>query len=96
MHPREYQQKISAVAQTSNTLVVLPTGLGKTIIALLVATSRLNLLGHGKVLALAPTKPLTLQHYETFKKAIGESGNRFALLTGETCGPKGQISRMSS
>ncbi len=83
MHPREYQLRISESAQASNTLVVLPTGLGKTIIALLVATSRLNLLEHGKVLVLAPTKPLTLQHYETFKNAIGKNGNGFAVLTGE-------------
>jgi Fanconi anemia group M protein len=89
LSPREYQLTIAEAAQKSNTLVVLPTGLGKTIIALLVATSRLNLIGRGKkVLVLAPTKPLTLQHHETFKNAIGgedeEKGNSFVVLTGES------------
>jgi len=37
---REYQHAIAKSALESNTLVVLPTALGKTIIALLVAVER--------------------------------------------------------
>ena len=38
---RDYQLNIYKAALTSNTLVVLPTGLGKTMIAALVAAKRL-------------------------------------------------------
>src|SRR5438128_2768284 len=40
--PREYQRNIALSAFKQNTLVVLPTGLGKTIIAMLVADLRLR------------------------------------------------------
>ena len=60
--PREYQTKIASSALKSNTLVVLPTGLGKTIVALLVSDSRLQSGDSAKVLFLAPTKPLADQH----------------------------------
>ncbi len=82
IQPRDYQVRISKVAQESNTLVVLPTGLGKTIIALLVARARHQGIG-GKVLVLAPTKPLTLQHYNTFRSGIGEDESSLVILTGE-------------
>jgi Fanconi anemia group M protein len=40
--PRLYQQTILATAVKKNTLVVLPTGLGKTNIAVLLASNRLT------------------------------------------------------
>jgi len=57
---RLYQEAIAAECVKRSTLVVLPTGLGKTVIALQVILSALD---HGKVLFLAPTKPLAEQHY---------------------------------
>ena len=51
---REYQSTIAKSALESNTLVVLPTGLGKTAVALLVAVERLSMFPGGKVLVLAP------------------------------------------
>lgn len=68
VQPREYQQKIAEAASLSNTLVVLPTGLGKTMIAMLVAKARLKKIPKGKVVMLAPTKPLALQHQEAFRR----------------------------
>jgi ERCC4-related helicase len=62
MEPREYQQKIAKTASSSNTLVVLPTGLGKTMIAVMVAAERMERFPESKVMVLAPTKPLVLQH----------------------------------
>ncbi len=63
---RRYQLAIALRALDANTMVVLPTGLGKTAVALLVAASRLR--SHqGKVLVLAPTKPLVEQHLRFFK-----------------------------
>ena len=57
--PRLYQQTILATAASKNTLVVLPTGLGKTAIALLLSIQRLTLYPQSKILLLAPTKPLS-------------------------------------
>jgi len=66
--PRAYQQAIFETAKKHNTLVVLPTGLGKTLIALLLALYRLEKFPGSKVLFLAPTRPLVEQHYNYFKK----------------------------
>ena len=83
LKPREYQQKIAEAASQANTLVVLPTGLGKTLIALLVARIRLEKFPKGKVVVLAPTKPLVLQHYNSFKQILSLESKDIALLTGE-------------
>jgi Fanconi anemia group M protein len=66
---REYQLAIAMRALEGNTMVVLPTGLGKTAVALLVAASRLHNFG-GKVLMLAPTKPLVEQHLRFFESFL--------------------------
>lgn len=60
-----FQLELSRVAIDHDTLVVLPTGLGKTVIAGLVAAESLRR-GPGKVLFLAPTRPLVQQHADTF------------------------------
>ena len=56
-------------ALDANTMVILPTGLGKTAVALLVAASRLYNEG-GRVLMLAPTKPLVEQHLRFFERYL--------------------------
>ncbi len=63
---REYQKNIVDVAKNHNSLIVLPTGLGKTIIALMVIDWDLSRFPGSKALFLAPTKPLILQHKKTF------------------------------
>ncbi|MEM5799033.1 MAG: helicase-related protein [Candidatus Aenigmatarchaeota archaeon] len=68
---RAYQTKIAESALKQNTLVVLPTGLGKTAIAIKVAQERLKF---GKILILAPTRPLIAQHAESFFNALGIKG----------------------
>jgi ERCC4-related helicase len=82
--PREYQQKIAEAASQANTLVVLPTGLGKTLIAVLIAKIRLEKFPQGKIVVLAPTKPLALQHLNSFKEMLSLGPNDSALLTGES------------
>ncbi len=77
---REYQVSIAKSALRGNTLVVLPTGLGKTIIAILVLVEVLRKKG-GKVLFLAPTKPLVEQHAKTIKKLT--KIEEVIVLTGE-------------
>jgi ERCC4-related helicase len=79
---REYQETIARSALTANTLVVIPTGLGKTIIALLVARDRLALFPSSRVLVLAPTRPLVLQHSRFFEKHMAHKLPS-AVLTGE-------------
>ena len=85
---REYQLAIAMKALDANTLVILPTGLGKTAIALLVAASRIYNEG-GRVLMLAPTKPLVEQHLRFFEKFLiakspaGPGISPFAMFTGE-------------
>ena len=64
--PRSYELEIAEVASSANTLVVLPTGRGKTAIAFQVARARLARFPKGKVVMVAPTKPLALQHSSTF------------------------------
>jgi Fanconi anemia group M protein len=85
LESRAYQLSIAMRALDGNTMVVLPTGLGKTAIALIVAASRLYN-EKGKVLMLAPTKPLVEQHYRFFSKflLIDGKGPECALFTGES------------
>ncbi|AMK16341.1 DEAD/DEAH box helicase [Methanobrevibacter olleyae] len=65
---RIYQQVLAAdVLKNGNTMIVAPTALGKTIIAMLVAADRLQKFNRSKILVLAPSKPLTIQHEENFK-----------------------------
>ncbi|MGB4234504.1 MAG: DEAD/DEAH box helicase [Methanoregulaceae archaeon] len=85
LESRAYQLSIAMRALDGNTMVVLPTGLGKTAIALLVAASRLYNEG-GRVMMLAPTKPLVEQHYRFFRKylAAGEDEGSWRVFTGES------------
>ena len=63
---REYQENIFINCLNHNCLVVIPTGLGKTIIGLMLAVHRLTERPNSKVIFLAPTKPLVDQHYKSF------------------------------
>ena len=80
--PREYQQRIFETASEKNTLVVLPTGLGKTLVALLLSIERLKKFPTSKIIFLAPTKPLVEQHFEYYKKNLPELFAELSLFTG--------------
>ncbi len=68
---RVYQTSMAKKCLGGNSLVILPTGLGKTIIAVLVAA---DILKKGKrVLVLAPTKPLVDQHHDTFSSLLADT-----------------------
>jgi len=72
---RLYQQIVFAEALKRNTLVVLPTGLGKTLIMVMLTAHKLNQAKtegkkHGFVLVMSPTKPLTHQIYQTFTQYL--------------------------
>lgn len=79
---REYQKSIAESASSGNTLVVLPTGLGKTMIAVMVAAGRLEKFGESKVMILAPTRPLVLQHHRTFGQYLNLPRDSMVALTG--------------
>jgi ERCC4-related helicase len=76
---REFQVEIAQQALEANALVVIPTGLGKTVIAALVISERLRTHG-GRVLFLAPSRPLADQHARTMGEML-EVGD-VACLTG--------------
>ncbi len=78
---RLYQLSLAGEALKRSTLVVLPTGLGKTVVALLVMVSRLP---RGKVLVLSPTKPLVEQHASFFKSTLTILPETIVLFTGST------------
>ncbi|HTT15412.1 MAG TPA: helicase-related protein [Thermoplasmata archaeon] len=70
LEDRLYQQAIADAALDSNTLVVLPTGLGKTAIALRVIAEYLRRAPTQSVLFLAPTRPLVVQHARSVAAAL--------------------------
>lgn len=80
--PRLYQQTILGTAVKHNTLTVLPTGLGKTAIAILLAAHRLTKFPDSKVLMLAPTKPLCDQHQASFQKHFDIPKEKIEVFTG--------------
>jgi len=88
--PREYQQKIFESCIRKNCLVVLPTGLGKTLIALMLAVERMKKFPGEKVVFLAPTKPLAEQHLSYFKNNLPELFGSLELFTGEVVPGKRQ------
>ncbi len=67
---RRYQESMIADAIAEPCLVVLPTGLGKTMIAAMVAAHMLTEKPDSKVLFLAPTKPLVVQHQVSLAKVL--------------------------
>jgi len=77
---RDYQINLANQAIQENCIVVLPTGLGKTAIALQVIAEYLSK-GEGGVLFLAPTKVLVNQHYEFLKTHL--TLDDVSLITGE-------------
>ncbi|MEK6915222.1 MAG: DEAD/DEAH box helicase [Nanoarchaeota archaeon] len=80
--PREYQKSIVKTARDYNTLVILPTGIGKTLIALMLSIERIKKFPGKKVLILAPTKPLVEQHLESFNKQLPELFAETNIFTG--------------
>ncbi len=84
MTPRDYQQSIFETCREKDCLVVLPTGTGKTLIALMMAIDRFKKYPLKKVVILAPTKPLIEQHFESFKKNLPEGWADMQLFTGKT------------
>ncbi|XP_050753418.1 Fanconi anemia group M protein [Gymnogyps californianus] len=81
---RGYQVRMAHAALLGNTLVCLPTGLGKTFVAAVVMYNFYRWFPSGKVLFLAPTKPLVAQQMEACARVMGIPGRHMAEMTGGT------------
>ena len=77
---RDYQINLANQAMIENCIVVLPTGLGKTTIALHVITEYLSK-ESGGILFLAPTRVLVNQHFDFLKQNL--TFDDITLITGE-------------
>ncbi len=85
---RLYQEVlVSRIVDKGNTLVVAPTALGKTIVAVMLAAHKLKEQPNSKILFMSPTKPLTVQHSKSFKKFMEIDEEKVQAVTG-TLSPK--------
>ncbi len=80
--PRLYQETIFATTSRANTLVVLPTGMGKTNIFLMLAAHRLTQYPNSKILLIGPTRPLIDQYFRVFEKHFEIDKEKMAVFTG--------------
>ncbi|MDX1610792.1 MAG: ERCC4 domain-containing protein [Candidatus Thermoplasmatota archaeon] len=77
---RDYQASIAQACAGRNSLIVLPTGLGKTLICARVMKRHLE--AGQRVLVIAPTRPLVEQHAGTFRDHL--EGVEVTTVTGRT------------
>lgn len=85
---REYQLAIARTALFSNTLVALPTGLGKTLIAAVVMYNYFRWFPQGKIVFAAPSRPLVMQQIEACHNIVGIPQEWTIDMTGLTSPPK--------
>eukprot|EP00850_Spirogloea_muscicola_P014158 SM000100S09385 [mRNA] locus=s100:56635:65447:- [translate_table: standard] len=83
MERRDYQYDITERALLGNTLVCLPTGLGKTFVAAVVMYNFLRWFPKGKVVFVAPTRPLAGQQIKAVQRITHFPEAKIVLLTGE-------------
>ncbi|MBA3977066.1 MAG: DEAD/DEAH box helicase family protein [Nitrosopumilus sp.] len=79
---RQYQNTVLEKTLYKNSLIVVPTSLGKTIITLLICVDILYKWKKSKILVLAPTRPLVHQHLDLFRR-FTVVGNNCIALTGK-------------
>uniref|UniRef100_A0A2S2NCS8 Fanconi anemia group M protein n=1 Tax=Schizaphis graminum TaxID=13262 RepID=A0A2S2NCS8_SCHGA len=79
---REYQMTIIKTALFHNTLVSLPTGMGKTFIAAVVMYNFYRWYPMGKIIFMAPTRPLVAQQIEACHSIMGIPRDMTFEMTG--------------
>ena len=79
---RQYQEQIVKQALLKNTLVCLPTGLGKTLIAAVLMYNYHRWFPDGQIIFMAPTKPLVAQQVEACHDVVGLPEEDTAQLDG--------------
>lgn len=80
---RDYQVNITKSIKSQNSLVVLPTSLGKTVIALLTIADSMIDYPDKTCMILAPTRVLVHQHYEFLLNSLDLSETEISVITGE-------------
>ncbi|MGE0242782.1 MAG: helicase-related protein [Nitrososphaeraceae archaeon] len=80
---RLYQNSIFNSSKGKNSLIILPTSLGKTVISVLIAADILCNFKHSRILIMAPTRPLVLQHLHSFLSFFKVSEDQTMLVTGK-------------
>ncbi len=86
--PRLYQETIFSSCSQKNSLIVLPTGMGKTNIFLMLAAHRMTLYPNKKILLLGPTRPLIEQYKKVFTKFLNLPPEETAIFTGQVAPAK--------
>lgn len=79
---RQYQNSIIKRCKGRNSLIVLPTGLGKTIIGILLVGKALEKYPESKIIILAPTRPLVSQHKASCKEFLIIEPDEIISFTG--------------
>ncbi|MFX1568376.1 MAG: helicase-related protein [Promethearchaeota archaeon] len=80
---RNYQKNIVNSCKNKNSLVILPTGLGKTIIGILLVSNCLYKYPKAKIIILAPTRPLVSQHRGSCEKFLDIDAEEITSFTGK-------------
>jgi ERCC4-related helicase len=80
---RLYQVDLAEIASHQSTIIVLSTGLGKTVIAALLAAKRLMKYQDSKVLFLAPSRPLVDQQARYLRRVLDIEEDQILCLTGQ-------------
>ncbi len=80
---RQYQENIVNQCNNKNSLVVLPTGLGKTIIAILLIRKALEKYPKARIIILAPTRPLVTQHFKSCLRFLAVNEEAVVFFTGK-------------
>lgn len=82
LEDRQYQADLAEASLEESTLIALPTGTGKTAVALRIAARRIAETS-GRVMMLAPTQPLVNQHAEFFKEMLDIPESEITTFTGD-------------
>ena len=80
---RQYQKNIIKRCKGRNSLIVLPTGLGKTIVGILLVSEALEKYSASKIVVLAPTRPLVSQHEASCETFLNIDSNLITSFTGK-------------
>jgi ERCC4-related helicase len=80
---RLYQNIIFNLSKDKNSLIVLPTSLGKTVISALICAEILYNYKQSRILIMAPTRPLVLQHLLSFSSFLKVLDDQKILVTGK-------------
>lgn len=88
---RPYQVQICQEVLYNNTLVCLPTGLGKTLIAAVVMYNYYRFFPNGKIVFMAPTKPLITQQIVACHDIMGIPESDTAVLEGSVSAKQREV-----